>query len=72
MNPNTPQTQAGFSEAQKLDALTLKARIQAGEKIPREEMIAFILSAEKDLSSNRVKLDKPPAAKTKPQDVDFF
>ena len=34
-------------------------------------MIAFILSAEKDLSANRVKLDKPPAP-VKKQDVDFF
>lgn len=65
-------TQAGFSEAQKLEALALKARIQAGEKIPREEMIAFILSAEKDLSSNRVKLNQPPAPKPKASDVDFF
>lgn len=68
----SPQTQAGFSEKQKLEALALKARIQAGEKIPREEMIAFILSAEADLSANRVKLDKPPAPKAKASDVDFF
>ena len=65
-------TQAGFSEEQKREALALKARIQSGEKIPRDEMIAFILGAEKDLSANKVKLDKPPISKPKAQDVDFF
>lgn len=71
--PNPPLTQSGFSESQKLEALTLKARLQSGEPIPREDLIAFILSAEKDLSANRIKLDKPPIAKPpKSQDVDFF
>ncbi len=69
----SPLTQAGFSEAQKLEALTLKARLQSGENIPRAELIAFLLTAEKDLSANKVKLDKPPTPKpAKAQDVDFF
>jgi hypothetical protein len=64
-----PFPQAGFSETQKLAALELKARMLSGEKIPIEELKAFVLRSEKDLSANRAKEAK---AEKKPDDVDFF
>lgn len=62
------QTQAGFSLNSTIAALTLKARIQAGENIPRDELIAFIRLAETDLTSQRKAVNKAE----KPKDVDFF
>lgn len=50
--------------------LDLKARILAGEQIPREELVAFILTAEADLSAERKKRNSGETFK--PQDVDFF
>lgn len=66
--PETPQTQAGFTDPLKLSALSLKSRILSGEAIPLSELKAFILSAEKDLGENRMKAAKIE----KKQDVDFF
>lgn len=68
--PSKPseQTQAGFSEDRRLNAMTLKARLLAGENIPLDELKAFILSAESDLDKNRVKIAKAE----KKLDVDFF
>lgn len=64
----SPQTQAGFSQDSTLAALSLKARIQAGENIPRDELIAFIRLAETDLAAQRKAVNKAE----KPKDVDFF
>jgi hypothetical protein len=61
-------TPAGFSPDQQTQALTLKARILAGENIPLSELKAFILSAEADLSQIRTTRN----VKEKKIDVDFF
>ena len=62
------QSQSGFSEEQKLKALTLRTRLANGELVPLSELKAFILEAEKDLSENRVQKAKAQ----KQTDVDFF
>lgn len=49
-------------------ALEMKARILSGEKIPIEEIRAFILKADFDLETTRIKT----ATKEKISDVDFF
>lgn len=49
------------------EAQTLKARIHAGEKIPLEELKAFILKANSSLSTQRKSKETP-----KDSDVDFF
>jgi hypothetical protein len=59
---------AGFSEPRKLDALSIKSRILAGEQIPLAELSAFILSAESDLTKARTTRN----VKEKATDVDFF
>lgn len=49
-------------------ALEMKARILSGEKIPIEEIRNFILKADFDLETTRIK----SATKEKISDVDFF
>lgn len=66
--PSNEPLQSGFSEEQKIKALTLRTRLANGELVPLSELKAFILSAEKDLSENRVKQAKVQ----KQTDVDFF
>lgn len=60
--------QAGFSERAKLDALSLKARILAGETVPLEELRKFLSGASDDMEKTRAKRVKP----LKADDVDFF
>lgn len=48
--------------------LDLKSRILSGERIPLEELRAFILAAESDLTTERKKRNSGE----KPKDVDFF
>ena len=58
----------GLTESTKLEALALKARIQSGEAVPLEELRAFILSADKDLTATRKTRVNP----VKSDDVNFF
>jgi len=67
-SPQTPQTQAGFTDPLRLKALELRTRMQAGEKIPIEDLRAFILAADSDLSAQR----KKENLKEKASDVEFF
>lgn len=62
--------QAGFSPAMHQQAQLLKALLLSGEKVPLEQLRAFLLNADKDLDANRVK--KAKAFKEKPSDVNFF
>lgn len=59
---------ASLGAETKLDALSLKARILAGEKVPIEDLKAFILKADADLTSTRKRENKVEKA----TDVDFF
>lgn len=65
-NPRQP------SDTQRMANLDLKARILSGEKIPLNELRAFILAAEADLSDKRTKRNAPEPKAEKPKDVDFF
>lgn len=75
LDPQNPSPQSilgenpkGFSDPAKLAAITLKARILAGENVPLAELIDFISDASTDLT-------KTVKAKTKKEiitDVDFF
>ena len=65
---------AGFTDDLRQQARDLQARLQAGENIPREELVAFLTKGETEmkkgiaLESAPPKAIKPPA----PKDVDFF
>lgn len=63
-----PFPKAELSATTKLKALELKARIQSGEKIPLSEIQAFVVNADFDLDTTRIKT----ATKEKLSDVDFF
>jgi len=69
---SNPQQQNGFSDPLKLEATELKARIQSGEKIPTDQLLAFIKKASADLREG-VKLPPTPR-KVKPSEdeIDFF
>ena len=58
----------GFSTDQQQAAREIKARIQAGETVPLEDLKAFLKSAEADLSKTRLARN----VKEKQTDVDFF
>lgn len=65
----SPQSSPGFTDPMKIKALTIKARIQSGETVPIEELIAFLNEGKADLGKKAAeKLRKEP----KPTDVDFF
>ena len=63
-----------FSDAARQQALDIRTRLQSGESVPREELLAFLKLGEADLrigilrDSQEPKAPKTPA----PKDVDFF
>lgn len=65
---------AGFSDATRERAREIQARLQSGEAVPREELLAFLSLGEKGMKAGILadqappKPVKPPA----PKDVDFF
>lgn len=65
---------AGFSDTTRQQALDIRTRLQSGESVPREDLLAFLKLGEKDLAAGILadslppKPVKPPA----PKDVDFF
>lgn len=70
-----PFPQAGFSDTQRIKAISIRSRIQAGETIPLDELKGFLLAAEADFQGNRVAAAKPPSTKPPPKtdsEIDFF
>jgi hypothetical protein len=70
-----PFPQAGFTDAQRIKAMEIRARIQAGENIPLDELKAFLLSSEEDFKGNRLAASKPTSTKPPPKtdsEIDFF
>ena len=58
----------GFSTSLQHQALSIAQRIQSGENIPLDELKAFILAGDSDLT----KTAKVRNGKEKATDVDFF
>ena len=66
--PPTPKALAAFSELQRAKAREIIAKLQSGETIPLDEMVAFLGDSSRALQAQVVEKEK-----ARPQtDVDFF
>lgn len=66
--PSKAEILAAFSEAQRAKAREIIHRIQSGEAIPLEEMVAFLQDSGRTLQAQTKEREAP----SKQLDVDFF